>query len=590
MHTSRRWWLVAILLVGAGLRLWGIAFGLPELYHQDEQVTVNVALRMGSGDLNPHYFFHPHLVHYLLFSVYGMTYLLGHLIGWFPNVQDYERLFVMNPALFYLLGRLLGAGFGIVTLYLVYRLGRTLWSPAVGLWASGALAVCFLHTRNSHYIRHDIPVTCLIVLCFWWWNTVHWRRLRDTVLAGVLLGLAVAANWNAVTLLPWLLMVLGARHTETVRSSSWWVKSMAAASAGVLFGVFLASPFVILAAREAFEGVLPVFRRAGILASSPVIAGERPNWLTHYPKFLWVGMGGAPLLLGIAGTIMTCWRGTRVQRHIAWFAPAYFLLIGQVPSPHPEYVIPILPFLCLMAAVAIVEGYERLFRPGVFRAAMAAGLTVAIFSWTTLESIRHDWLLTQVDTRTLAKQWIEARVPPGTRIGLEAYTVMSAWVPRLSEQPEQQQRILAQIQQADATAGRWRALQMQYETPRRSFELIEISGVARPDERYTNHYNFSELLRQGVEYAVVSSYWIESRGNPRLHPRESRFYQDLGAHAMLVAEFSPFDPQAEPSFDITGAHTPFLGLAKLIRPGPVIRIYQLPVHDVVHGGGQVPHA
>ena len=52
-----RWALVGLIVLGAGLRVWGITFGLPYLYHPDEPLGVSVAINMvKTGDLNPHFF------------------------------------------------------------------------------------------------------------------------------------------------------------------------------------------------------------------------------------------------------------------------------------------------------------------------------------------------------------------------------------------------------------------------------------------------------------------------------------------------------------------------------------------------------
>ena len=45
---------VALVALGALLRVWGIDFGLPFLYHTDEVPIVSRALRVPAGELNPH--------------------------------------------------------------------------------------------------------------------------------------------------------------------------------------------------------------------------------------------------------------------------------------------------------------------------------------------------------------------------------------------------------------------------------------------------------------------------------------------------------------------------------------------------------
>jgi hypothetical protein len=62
-------------MVGFFLGVIGIGYGLPNLYHKDEQYYVNLALSFGMGDFNPHIFENPPLASYLLFVLYVFYYV-----------------------------------------------------------------------------------------------------------------------------------------------------------------------------------------------------------------------------------------------------------------------------------------------------------------------------------------------------------------------------------------------------------------------------------------------------------------------------------------------------------------------------------
>ena len=74
----RRWaWpgLAAVLAIGAGLRVWGIAQGLPFAYNADEDDHfVRRAVEMFGHDLNPHYFANPPAYTYVLHFLFGAWY------------------------------------------------------------------------------------------------------------------------------------------------------------------------------------------------------------------------------------------------------------------------------------------------------------------------------------------------------------------------------------------------------------------------------------------------------------------------------------------------------------------------------------
>ena len=77
MDRSVKKTLFMIILLGAVLRLWGISFGLPYQFHQDEPIIVNHALAYGTGDFNPHFFIIPPLTSYILFFFYGIYFFAG---------------------------------------------------------------------------------------------------------------------------------------------------------------------------------------------------------------------------------------------------------------------------------------------------------------------------------------------------------------------------------------------------------------------------------------------------------------------------------------------------------------------------------
>jgi len=74
---NAKWLLIGVTLLAISLRIWGINFGLPYLYHPDEPVGVRIAQRMfKTGDLNPHFYHWPSLTFYINALAY-IPYYLG---------------------------------------------------------------------------------------------------------------------------------------------------------------------------------------------------------------------------------------------------------------------------------------------------------------------------------------------------------------------------------------------------------------------------------------------------------------------------------------------------------------------------------
>src|SRR3990167_7098710 len=153
------WAICLIIGLAFFLRIWGLSFGLPELYHADEPIVVNHALAYGTGDLNPHFFKIPPLISYLLFCCYGIYFIVLKLASQIATPDDFLKLFLTNPTSFYLIARIiLGAALGTLSVWLIYVLCKKYYSLIVSLIASALLAVCFLHVRDSQYIYVDMPL------------------------------------------------------------------------------------------------------------------------------------------------------------------------------------------------------------------------------------------------------------------------------------------------------------------------------------------------------------------------------------------------------------------------------------------------
>ena len=127
------------------LRLWGIGFDLPNLYHRDEAKYVTIPLKiLKSGDYNPHFFNYPTFFFYLLSLGYIVYFLfmasrgqLSSLDGLvlpeqvLPNVAGRATM----PSQF-LVGRGVVALSGVLTVLLIYWVARKAYGRRAGLLAA----------------------------------------------------------------------------------------------------------------------------------------------------------------------------------------------------------------------------------------------------------------------------------------------------------------------------------------------------------------------------------------------------------------------------------------------------------------------
>jgi hypothetical protein len=147
------------------------------------------------------------------------------------------------------------------------------------------------------------------------------------------------------------------------------------------------------------------------------------GWLFYLKTLFW-GMGPILLALGGVGVLRRFYLSIKAHDRqsilLLSFPVIYYLAMGATRHYFARYAIPLVPFLALFAAeeievVARWLGAGRLRRQQVY----AALLIVGALTMPLLASIRHDILLTRTDTRTLAKEWIEANVPANARIAVD---------------------------------------------------------------------------------------------------------------------------------------------------------------------------
>jgi 4-amino-4-deoxy-L-arabinose transferase-like glycosyltransferase len=538
-----------VLVAGFALRAWSVSYGLPDLYHPDEPRIVERAVRFHQGDLNPRFFNWPSLYMYLVAGVYGLVF------G--ASADGVAGGFARNPAAFYLVGRLLTVLFGTLTLVIVYLTGRIAYGSAVGLLATGLLAVDLLHIRDSHWVTTDVPLAFLVgfatlaALRYW----TSGRRL-DAGAAGLLTGLATSMKY------PGGLAFLGlvAAHALRRPGQPGWRRVLSgdtALAAGLaVLGFFVGTPFALLTPVAFTRGVVDELREVHTVQFGN--EADAPGLLFHLAYSLPAAMGWPVYLLALVGLVwalVVC--GPRELILLA-FAVPYLLVIVTWSSRFERYVIPLLPCFALLAATTLDRGVAALVRlrrpwPGV-AFALAGALLLALGLG---RATAYHQLLARPDTRELGAGWIEQQVPPGTRIALEPYSVS---LPVARQQLREAPSTLAGLQQALPATG---AAETSSRDP--GYWVVRLDT-----------YDLDRLVRDRVQYVVLSGFvYQRHRQACDRHPAPCRFYAQLEARSQLVFTASPGVDDAV--LRVGDIYSPLTRLRERRHPGPPIRIYRLPV-------------
>jgi len=343
-----------VLAAAVALRLVGIRYGLPygNLLNPDEQ---NLAPRawwmVHGGGLDPHPFFdYPSL----------LLYVLAPFQAW----QD-------EPS--FLAARLVVAAIGVGGVAAAWWLGERAYGVVAGGVAAAAVAVATVHVAYSHMTVTDVLLTTLVTLAL---GLLVTDRIE---LAGFVAGLAAAAKYPGALVLVPLVVVAWGR----------W-RRVAAASALLLGGFALGSPFVLAHPLEAWED----FRRVNSRSHEGWLGFEHDHSTPiAFADRLWEALGPF-LVVAVAGLAVALARRGRADRVLASWSVVYFLTLLPLGAHYDRYVLPLIPALAALAA-----RFAAL-------AAVLALLLVVPLTWT----IRDDRELLKTDTRIVAaRRWEQLR-------------------------------------------------------------------------------------------------------------------------------------------------------------------------------------
>lgn len=544
--------LLGILFLALFLRVWGISFGLPYLYHADEPIVVNHALAYGAGDLNPHFFNIPPLTSYLLFAVYIVYFLIGYFFQIFSSVQDFEFLFYTNPSSFYLLARLLfGAVLGTISVFCYYQEIARIFGQTKALVASFLFSIAFLHVRESHYIYADIPLVFVSLLALFHFTRLKTDSLRYDAISGAFIGVATAFKYNGFFLfVPYLVSLrLTRRRSNPLGIMIAFLTSVLIFFALNLYSLLDASFFLSELKEEGMaHGIGPglVF----LLFAIPEAVG--------WPIFLYA-------LIWIMGVIWK--KDSRLWPMASWLI-LYSIVIAFKGQPYGRYILPLVPWL-VFAAADLTDLLSACF-PRI--RSILITLSLLILSLPNLcKSTRFDWLMSQKDVRSLSKQWIENHIPEGSKVAFDNQFYM----PRLNY--SQEQLIAKKMRSFDFSSfskKKMRRLDFAIEHLNRPFyELYFLKDEPHDLDPFlfsgpNMPYDLKALKEKGIRYVVMGNF----------HPGFHRdFFQRLEKEGKLIASFNPYKtfriwPLRHP---LTGGPFTTQDLNERVRNGQPLRVFEI---------------
>jgi Dolichyl-phosphate-mannose-protein mannosyltransferase len=406
-----------ILVLGTCLRLIGLDWGLPFHLHSDEDVMMYWAEQIRICDRIPDLTTHQYFYVYSPLPLYW-TAAGGSLINALHPLEPDDPFSITAR---YLWARVLSAGLGILSIGVIFLIGKILAGTGTGLIAALLAATAPVHIQNSHFFTAEIPFTFFASLClFFVLKFAGEQNVVWSLAAGIALGLTLLCKYTAVFLVPVIFITQLVYLPKTYRSLGTWKKNifflMIPPAIGLIL-FFCINPWIFYN--------YPNFLRTYSMLKDWSSGIQRPLWTAQFSDvnagWFWItnliptGFGIPILcagLLGLAGIIVL---KQRIWVPVIIYGAAYYMLVGFSFMQYIRYTVPLTPFLTVLAAYGIDS--VRQFRPSVklYRYLYWLALcTVAGF--TFVRGSAYLSIYTHTDTRLEAAEWIRSSFASDTVI------------------------------------------------------------------------------------------------------------------------------------------------------------------------------
>ena len=544
--------LLAVLVVAAVLRLYGLDHGLPFVYNPDEANIMARSLAVARG-LDPGYYLYPSFFFYFLFGVMGALYVVGRAVGRYGSLGAFQDRFFTDPTDFYLAGRLVGVAAALATIVLTYHLAAKHFGRTAARASALFVAVAYFNVRDAHYLKHDVPSGFLLILALWAIDRATQRKtLQAYGVAGVALGVAFATHYYLIFLAPAFI----AFHWASRRLEQFSHVIAAGAVSAVTF--FLLSPYVVLRLPVALEHMQG---NRQIVLDRSMDTGARifPSLGLYVDFLLTQGLGYLLVGLTLVGVLLA-WRRGLTELALWGVFPALFFAFITYTFFAGRYLNPILPCLAVFAGLSIASLETRF---GKAFAGLVAGLACL---QPLYQSIQIDRLLAGDDTRTLARRWIVDNVASGETLVLQSYSVPL---------PQSAASFRRSLEANDGFGelerrGKYASL---LEVAERETTSYGLYFCGRGDELNRIYVGYDELLDGLAPLRELGVHKVVLRHPPTPPPPEvTALFERVAREGALLHTVSPFEDESGlPYLD----NEDWPPRASLSRKGPKIEIWAL---------------
>jgi hypothetical protein len=502
-----------------------------------ETEQIGLALKFGTGNLNPYHFLHPPFFSYILFFFYVMAFLVGRLAGVFSGLEDFHIFYYTDTDFYYLVARILILAISVLIIIYSYLLAKKIFSKNTGILTVLFLVFCPEFVRSSHYATGDIPLMLLAVISFFFIIKVFLRgNLSEYILGGLFIGLAIATKYNGgMLIVPFITASL-----ISGRKIKPEIFKILAGMFFILIGFFVGCPYAFIDYKTFTSQLVEQFRRMNsedyLFASNKA---DKPGWAYIWTDVFPFTIGWPIVLLFFISVMYGIVKKNKKIYLILVFLMSYLLYTMRWTIIRPRYYLLLLPFMFMLVSDFILWINDRL---GLSKKPIIGLLLLlAIIFPNLIDIVNFEKVVSDTPVNIKVKHWVEKNIERDAKIAVSDFIPL---VPNKASIEEQ----LAEIKRKGYGEGLRLKDLMDY------LYLFEkqyhVYALPLPwMENYDpEDFDFHRLIDEGVEYFVITEEFGEYLKNPAKYDRQIDFLNNVKENCGLIKHFSAKNVKLEPEY------------------------------------------
>ncbi|EKE14562.1 MAG: glycosyl transferase family 39 [uncultured bacterium] len=365
------------------------------------------------NQLNPRFFNYGSLPVYIL---KGATQLIDALF--FTHLSNYNGMLYV--------GRILSIIFDTLTIFLIYKIAKLLFNNLkIALFSSFFYAISFFPVQNSHFFTVDVFLTLFVTFLtyclFKYLINLKKFNWKSNILLGLNFAAMMSTKFTAVIFLPIIGLFLILKANKKLTSILIFIISF-------LIFYFLFMPYVFLEYKKFINDILLQIKMNSdsyIFPYTLQYVGTIPYFYYLKNIFLW-GLGPFISIFSFFGFSIFLYKGGKLKnkklfifnKYILFFIfyLFYFLIIGKSAVKFMRYMLPIYPFLVIMAGYGLYKVKSQKSKVKTFKLRF---LTYILLILSIVWTVAFINIYNQKHSRITATEWILKNIPANSTIAFE---------------------------------------------------------------------------------------------------------------------------------------------------------------------------